>query len=100
MKAKFKVKTFITTLVFLLILSAVIMIIIQVIINLKPVHSVKYKGFPFNFRDDVKAAEKIKVYPNEKMLGNMFWDYKIQNISILFKPEQQYIGLYLSLIHI
>ncbi|MBU5689580.1 MAG: hypothetical protein QXM68_01380 [Candidatus Aenigmatarchaeota archaeon] len=94
MKAKFKVKTFIKTLIFLLILSAIIMVLIQVLINLKPVNSVKYRGLLFVFRDNVKAAERIPVYPNDKMLGNMFWDYKIQNISILFKPEQQYIGRY------
>ena len=70
------------------------MVLIQVIINLKPIHSIQYKGFPFNFRDDVKAAEKITVYPNEKVLGSMFWDYKIQNISLLFKTDRNYMGLY------
>ncbi|MBU5688823.1 MAG: hypothetical protein KQA41_01175 [Candidatus Aenigmarchaeota archaeon] len=94
MKAKFKVKTFLTTLIFLLILSVVILLIIQIIINLKPVKYVKYKNIVFGFRDDVKKAEKINVYPNEKILGQQFWDYKIQNITIFFKPDDNYNKYY------
>ncbi|MBU5688121.1 MAG: hypothetical protein KQA31_01785 [Candidatus Aenigmarchaeota archaeon] len=94
MKKKFKVKTFLTTLIFLLILSVVIFLIIQIIINLKPVKYVKYKNIVFGFRDDVKKAEKINVYPNEKILGQQFWDYKIQNITILFKPDDNYNKYY------
>ncbi|MEM5777176.1 MAG: hypothetical protein QXJ06_01880 [Candidatus Aenigmatarchaeota archaeon] len=95
MKVKFKVKTFLTSLFFLLILSILILAIIQLIISLKPVKYVKYKNIIFAFRDDVKKAEKVSVYPNEKMLGQQFWDYKIQNITILFKPDDNYNKYYL-----
>jgi len=94
MKAKFKVKTFLTTLAFLLILSAFILAIIQLIISMRPVKYVKYKNIVFAFRDDVKKAEKIPVYPNEKVLGQQFWDYKIQNITFLFKPDESYNKYY------
>jgi len=94
MKAKFKVKTFLTTLVFLLTLSLFILAAIQLIISLRPVKYVKYKNIVFAFRDDVKAAEKIPVYPNEKIVGQQFWDYKIQNITILFKPDDRYNKYY------
>ncbi len=94
MKAKFKIKTFLTTLAFLLILSAFILATIQLIISLKPVKYIKYKNIVFSFRDDVKAAEKISVYPNEKIIGQMFWDYKIQNITFLFKPDDRYNKYY------
>jgi len=94
MKVKFKVKTFLTTLAFLLILSIFILAIIQLIISLRPVKYVKYKNIIFAFRDDVKAAERIPVYPNEKIVGQQFWDYKIQNITILFKPDERYNKYY------
>jgi hypothetical protein len=94
MKVKFKVKTFLTTLAFLLILSIFILAIIQLIISLRPVKYVKYKNIIFAFRDDVKAAERIPVYPNEKIVGQQFWDYKIQNITILFKPDEEYNKYY------
>jgi hypothetical protein len=94
MKAKFKIKTFLTTLAFLLILSAFILATIQLIISLKPVKYIKYKNIVFSFRDDVKVAEKISVYPNEKIIGQMFWDYKIQNITFLFKPDDRYNKYY------
>jgi hypothetical protein len=94
MKAKFKVKTFLTTLVFLLTLSLFILAAIQLIISLRPVKYVKYKNIIFAFRDDVRAAEKIPVYPNEKIIGQQFWDYKIQNITILFKPDDRYNKYY------
>jgi hypothetical protein len=94
MKAKFKVKTFLTTLVFLLTLSLFILAAIQLIISLRPVKYVKYKNIIFAFRDDVRAAEKIPVYPNEKIIGQQFWDYKIHNITILFKPDDRYNKYY------
>ncbi|MCS7135010.1 MAG: hypothetical protein NZ893_01045 [Candidatus Aenigmarchaeota archaeon] len=94
MKIKTKLKTFLATLAFLLVLSLLILTLIQIIIALKPVRHVKYKNIVFEFRDDVKKAEKIKVYPNEKILGKQFWDYKIQNITLMFKPDDNYNKYY------
>jgi hypothetical protein len=94
MKAKFKIKTFLTTLAFLFILSLLILGTIQLIISLRPVKYVRYKNIIFEFRDDVKAAERIPVYPNEKIVGQQFWDYKIKNITLLFKPDDRYNDYY------
>ncbi|MCX8179263.1 MAG: hypothetical protein N3E38_00795 [Candidatus Aenigmarchaeota archaeon] len=94
MKIKTKLKTFLATLAFLLVISLLILTLIQIIIALKPVRHVKYKNIVFEFRDDVKKAEKIKVYPNEKILGKQFWDYKIQNITLMFKPDDNYNKYY------
>ncbi|MFH8080557.1 MAG: hypothetical protein QXO84_01620 [Candidatus Aenigmatarchaeota archaeon] len=94
MKIRFKLKTFFSTLTFLLILFIIMIAILQVIISLKPVKYIKYKNLVFAFRDDVRKAEKIKVYPNEYILGQQFWDYKIHNITILFKPDENYNKYY------
>jgi len=94
MKAKFKIKTFLTTLTFLLILSLLILGTIQLIISLRPVKYVRYKNIIFEFRDDLKVAERIPVYPNEKIVGQQFWDYKIKNITLLFKPDDRYNNYY------
>jgi len=47
---------------------------------------IKYLGRNFYFRDDIKDAKKIDVYPDEKTVHDMFWDNNITNITILFKP--------------
>ncbi len=94
MKVKFKVKTFLATFAFLLVLSLLLLGIMELITSLRPVKYVRYKNIIFVFRDDVRAAEKIPVYPNERIVGQQFWDYKIQNITILFKPDERYNKYY------
>jgi len=38
------------------------------------------------FRDDVREANRIPVYPNEDWVYDLFWDHDIKNITIMFKP--------------
>jgi len=52
----------------------------------RPVTMVTYQGRPFYFRDDVKEAKRIPVYPDEKTVYEMFWDPNFTNVTILFKP--------------
>jgi len=73
-----------------IILILIIIFLIFIVYNLynffKPLKLIYHKGIKYEFRDDVKEADKIPVYPNEEWLHDLFWDSKIENISILFKP--------------
>jgi len=61
----------------------------------KPVKVIYHKGIKYEFRDDVKEAYKISVYPDEEILHKLFWNVDISNISILFKPlDPRTIGYY------
>jgi len=72
------------------ILILIIIFLIFLIYNLynyfKPVKTIYHKGIKYEFRRDVKESDKIPVYPDESWLHDLFWDIKIENISILFKP--------------
>ncbi|OGI15247.1 hypothetical protein A3K63_04220 [Candidatus Micrarchaeota archaeon RBG_16_49_10] len=52
----------------------------------RPVTVAYYKGFPLSFRADLRKAEKVQVQPDEQVIRDMFWDYRLENITILFKP--------------
>lgn len=80
-------------LIFAVILSF-ISILVMISLKYKPVYTVYYKGKAYTFRQDVKAAEKVPVYPNEKTVRNLFWDYKIKNITILYNPNINASGYY------
>lgn len=54
---------------------------------LKPVKTIFIKGISFSFRENVKDALKVNTFPNEELLHELFTDYRIQNITILFKPS-------------
>lgn len=51
----------------------------------RPVTDIEYKGITFSFRDDVNKAQKIETNPSERFIYDMFWDYRTENITILFK---------------
>ncbi|MEM5793164.1 MAG: hypothetical protein QXY45_02285 [Candidatus Aenigmatarchaeota archaeon] len=53
---------------------------------LKPVNTIYFRGTPYSFRKDVRKALKVEVFPKEEFLHNLFHDYKIKNVTILFKP--------------
>jgi len=73
-----------------IILILIVFILIFLIYSLynyfKPVNIIYHQGQKYEFRDDVKEAYKITVYPNETWLHDLFWDVRIENITILFKP--------------
>ena len=52
----------------------------------KPVKTIFFRGIPFSFREDVKRALEVEIFPKEEMLHDLFQNYKIKNVTILFKP--------------
>lgn len=54
--------------------------------QLKPVKSINYHNQVYVFRDDVRKANKVPVYPNEDFVHDLFWNRRIKNITIMFKP--------------
>ena len=53
-----------------------------------PIKSVNYHGIPLEFRTDLREANKIPVYPNEKAL-NIFYNPKIRKVYIVFRNTTQ-----------
>lgn len=89
MKVSLNPKKVFSKILVIIIIFAVLFVLASVFIQLKPVYSVYYKGKAFTFRQDVKAAEKVPVYPSEDILGLLFWDHKIKNITIMFVPDNK-----------
>ncbi|MBD3155243.1 MAG: hypothetical protein GF368_01145 [Candidatus Aenigmarchaeota archaeon] len=52
---------------------------------LKPVKSVYINDVPFTFRRDVRRALKVDLFPKEELLHELFTNYRVRNITILFK---------------
>ncbi len=50
----------------------------------KPVTRYEFQGVELSFRDDLRLAKNISVYPDEKTILDMIWDPEIQNITIAF----------------
>jgi len=50
----------------------------------KPAMSYNFYGSGLQFRDDLKVANNIPVYPDENSVLNAVWNPEIQNISIAF----------------
>lgn len=94
MKVSLSSKKIFSQFTIILIIFAIVFALVSLFIQLKPVYSVYYKGKAFTFRQDVKTAEKVPVYPSEDTLGLAFWDYKIKNITIMFVPENKSNGYY------
>lgn len=82
MKIKMKLRQlFILTIFVILIFTCY-----KLYLFLRPVKVVYYKNTLYEFRDNIKAADKVSVYPDEDTIHNLFWDTKIKNTSIVFKP--------------
>jgi len=71
---------------YVLILIFLISTLIYLYTVFKPVTMINYLGREFYFRDDIRDAKKVIVYPDEKTVHDMFWDKNIKNITIIFKP--------------
>ena len=79
---------------YLLIIVLILVGFISLYIYLRPVKSVYYSGKQFFFRDSVRAARGIEVYPDEKTLHDIFWNPGIKNITILFNSQVTESGYY------
>ncbi len=80
---------------YVLIIVLLIFLLVYLYSYFKPVTSIIYKGQIFTFRDDIKAANRIKVYPDEKTIHDMFWNPNLENITIIFKPLEKGSGYYM-----
>jgi len=80
---------------YVLIIILLIFLLVYLYSYFKPVTSINYKGRTFSFRDDIKAANKIKVHPDEKTIHDMFWNPNLENITIIFKPLEKGSGYYM-----
>jgi len=79
---------------YLLMIVLIVVGIILLFFYLRPVKMIYYLGNPFFFRDDVRAARTIEVYPNEKTLHDVFWNPDLKNITIIFNPSVTEAGYY------
>ena len=51
----------------------------------KPITKYKFQGNELSFRDDLRLAKNISVYPDEQAILNKIWSPEIQNITIVYK---------------
>lgn len=67
--------------VLLVVLSSV-----YIIYQFAPKHATIYNffGIEIPFRADIYKANIISVYPDNETIYNMLWDYRLQNITIVF----------------
>lgn len=82
MNLKISRKTFINLLTFFLIA----VLFYSYLIYFRPVKTVFLKGVAFSFREDLRKSLKVEAFPNEQEFHEAFVDYKIRNVSIVFKP--------------
>ena len=80
---------------YILMIVSLIFFLVYLYLYFRPVNSINYKGQIFTFRDDIKAANKIKVYPDEETIHDMFWNPNLENITIIFKPLEKGSGYYM-----
>jgi hypothetical protein len=50
--------------------------------SLQPITRVTYKGIIIEFRDDLRSARKIEVYPNESHLKSIFLNKSVNEVII------------------
>jgi hypothetical protein len=81
--------------VYVLMIVLLVFLLVYLYQEFKPVKHVNYKGQTLYFRDDIKEASKVEVYPNEQTVYNLFWDNSIENINIIFKPLEKGSGYYM-----
>jgi len=81
---KFKIKG--NTIRFIVIGIILVLLSYQIYQYVKPVDTIFIKGAPFSFRRDVRKALNVEIFPNEEILYDLFSNYKIKNVTILFKP--------------
>lgn len=54
----------------------------------KPVIRYNFHGTEFVFRDDLRLAQNISVYPDEESILNKVWDPNITKINIAYVPTE------------
>jgi hypothetical protein len=65
--------------------------------HLKPITTLDYKGIPIGFRQDLREAIKVPLYPNDEYLRIGLIHPLVQNITIAFKDVNKTEDPYYSL---
>ena len=83
-KMEFKIELKYIWIFFGIILS--ILISYQLYVHFKPVKTIFIRKNAFSFRQDIKKALNVEIFPREDVLNQLFSNYRIKNVTILFKP--------------
>ncbi|MEM0333596.1 MAG: hypothetical protein QXX30_04035 [Candidatus Aenigmatarchaeota archaeon] len=62
----------------------------------QPVKKIVYFNVPMEFREDLRLAKNIGVYPNEEIIREIFWNQELNRITIAVlntTNETHYIGV-------
>lgn len=78
------------TLIFILF----ILLITLVIFFFSPVYEWNYKGYMFEFRDNLKDADKVFVEPSCQTIYDTFNNIYVRNITIYFKNDEEDFGYF------
>jgi len=92
--AKVKLKVTKTRILVMITLAA--LLALAYLLNMywpKPITSWNYNGNLLNFRDDLREAQKVKVYPDEASISNVFASMAVRNITIAYveSPDMGYV---------
>ncbi len=63
----------------------------------KPVYSIAIDGNQINFREDLRAAARVKAVPSEEVIYAELMGSSLKNITIAFKPVSDAENAYYSL---
>lgn len=55
----------------------------------KPLTRYNFRGIEFQFRDDLRLAQSIPVYPDETSILNKVWDPGITKINMVYVPTAE-----------
>jgi hypothetical protein len=53
--------------------------------QLRPIKTIYLGDMPFSFRRDIRRALELEIFPKEELLHDLFSDFQMRNITILFK---------------
>jgi hypothetical protein len=60
----------------------------------KPIYTINYKDAELTFREDLREANKIPVYPSEEILYRALINPLVKNVTIVFVPVEGENGIY------
>lgn len=82
-----KVKLKVTKIRGLILITLVALTVLIYLLNTywpKPIMTWNYKDNPLTFRSDLREATKVKAYPDEPTISNVFSSIAVRNITIVY----------------
>ncbi len=71
-----------TIIAFIFSLYLALTYLIQLYESSKPLKRITYMGVPMEFREDIRLAKNIEVYPDESFIKSIFWGRELKEITI------------------